>query len=78
MKSKKGLPTTVFTVIAMALCTIVSFWDPPQDIIYYTIAVISMVCMAVNLIDLMSSYNYIAMRALPQFEMYQGGDDRAK
>ncbi len=76
MKAEKHFSSTIFTVIAMVLVMVVSFWDPPQDIIYYTVAVVSMICVSVNLIDLMASYNYIAMRPLPQFDMYRGGDDR--
>ncbi|MCR5213713.1 MAG: hypothetical protein K6E10_04805 [Eubacterium sp.] len=78
MKAPKRFSTTIFTCVAMGLVMIVSFWDPPQDIIYYAIAVISMICMVFNIIDMMASYNYIAMRPLPQFEMYHGGDDGAK
>ena len=77
MQGKQGIASTIWTAVGLAIVTIVSFVDPASDIIYYASAIIAMVCVAINLIDLMASYNYIAMRPLPQFEMYQGGDDRA-
>ena len=77
MKGKKGLPGTLWTCIGLFVIAAVSFWDPPQDAIYYGTAILAMVCVIVNAIDLMVSYNYIAMRPLPQFETHTGGDDRA-
>ena len=77
MVSKKGITATIWSTVSLLIVTVISFWDPPNDAIYYAAAIISMIGLAINLIDLMASYNYIAMRPLPQFEMYQGGDDRA-
>ena len=47
-------------------------------IIYITVPVIiaAMIGIIANIVDMILSYNYIAMRPLPQFEMYKGGDDR--
>ena len=77
MKGKKGLPKSLWTCIGLLIITAVSFWDPPQDAIYYGAAILAIICVIVNIIDLMASYNYIAMRPLPQFETHTGGDDRA-
>ena len=77
MKGKKGLPATIWTIIGILAITIISAWDPANDAIYYGAAIFSMIGVSLTIIDLMSSFNYIAMRPLPQFEMYHGGDDRA-
>ncbi len=77
MKGKKGLPATIWTVIGILAITIISIWDPANDAIYYGAAIFSMIGVALTVVDLMASYNYIAMRPLPQFEIYHGGDDRA-
>ena len=77
MTSKNGLPATVFTAASMLIIAIISFWDPPSDFIYYGAAVFAMVGIIINLIDLMRCHNLLAMRPLPQFDIYKGGDDRA-
>ncbi|MBO4863153.1 MAG: hypothetical protein J5517_02190 [Eubacterium sp.] len=77
MKSKNGLPASYFTAASMLIIAIISFWDPPSDFIYYGAAVLAMVGIIINLIDLMRCHNLLAMRPLPQFDMYKGGDDRA-
>ena len=51
--------------------------NPVADIIYYIAAVAAMVGILIALIDMILYYNLLAMRPLPQFEMYKGGDDRA-
>ena len=77
MLSKKGLPATIWTVISMLIIVIVSFWNPVSDIIYYGAAVAAMIGVIINIVDMIASYNLLAMRPLPQFDMYRGGDDRA-
>ena len=77
MNSKNGLPSTLFTAASMLIIAIISFWDPPSDLIYYGAAVLAMVGIILNLIDLMRCHNLLAMRPLPQFDIYKGGDDRA-
>ena len=77
MNSKNGLPASLFTAASMLIITIISLWDPPSDFIYYGAAVIAMIGIILNLIDLMRCHNLLAMRPLPQFDIYKGGDDRA-
>ena len=77
MKAKKRITGTLWTTIAVLIITVVSFLDPPEDYIYYLCSMIAMAGVVVSTIDLMASYNYIAMRPLPQFDTHTGGDDRA-
>lgn len=76
-KSKHGFPATIFTAASMLIIAIISIWDPPSDFIYYGAAVLAMVGIIINLIDLMLVRNLVATRPLPQFDIYKGGDDRA-
>ncbi|MBR4515113.1 MAG: hypothetical protein IKO61_09540 [Lachnospiraceae bacterium] len=77
MKAGKKLTGTLWTAIALFIITVVSFLDPPEDYIYYVCSMVAMAGVVVSIIDMMSSYNYIAMRPLPQFDTHTGGDDRA-
>ena len=77
MKAGKKITGTLWTAIALLIITVVSFLDPPEDYIYYLCSMAAMAGVVVSTIDLMSSYNYIAMRPLPQFDTHKGGDDRA-
>ncbi len=76
-QSKNGLPATLWTTISLGVITVVSVLNPVSDAIYYGAAIVAMVGVILNLIDLMRCHNLLAMRPLPQFEKYQGGDDRA-
>ena len=76
MKAPKKFPASVFSLISLAIITIVNFWDPPSDYIYYGAVIAAMVGIICNIADMIMSYNYLAMRPLPQFDMYKGGDDR--
>ena len=77
MYSVNGLPASIGSVIALLCIMIVSFWNPIDDRIWYAAAIVSMVAIIVNIIGIIRGYNLLSMRPLPQFEMYQGGDDRA-
>ena len=77
MYSVNGLPASIGSVIALLCIMIVSFWNPFDDRIWYAAAIVSMVSIIVNIIGIIRGYNLLSMRPLPQFEMYQGGDDRA-
>ena len=77
MKQKKSFTASFLSVISILLIMIILLWDPASDIIYYGAAVLSMIGIICNIIDMMLCYNLLAMRPLPQFDMYKGGDDRA-
>ncbi len=76
MKSKSGLPASLFTAISLFIIMVIGFWNPPNDAIYYSAVVIAGIGIIINIIGIIRNYNLLAMRPLPQFEMYQGGDDR--
>ena len=76
MKSKNGLPASIFTTISLLIIMIIGFWNPPNDSIYYGAVVIAGIGIIINILGIIRNYNLLAMRPLPQFEMYQGGDDR--
>ena len=61
----------------MVISMIILFVKPVGDIYYYIAALATMAGLLIALIDLMLSYNILATRPLPQFELYKGGDDRA-
>ena len=77
IKGISGPPASIWSVIALGIIMIVCFWSPIDDNIYYIASIISMVGIILNIIGIIRGHNLLAMRPLPQFEMYQGGDDRA-
>ncbi len=76
MKAPKKFPASIFSLAAILVILIISIWDPVSDYIYYGAVIFAMIGIIANIVDMILSYNYIAMRPLPQFEMYKGGDDR--
>lgn len=76
MKSKNGLPASIWSALSMLLIMIIGFWNPPNDGIYYGAVIIAGICIIINILGIIKNYNLLAMRPLPQFEMYHGGDDR--
>jgi VIT1/CCC1 family predicted Fe2+/Mn2+ transporter len=74
--AKKGLPTTIWIIIAEAIAVFVSVFDLVKDVYYYGVVMLVLVSICVVLIDIITSYNLLATRKLPQFD-YQGGDDNA-
>ena len=77
MRSHRALPASMWSVISMFVLLVVCIWDPANDIIYYTAVILAMIGVILNILGIITSYNLLAMRPLPQFERYQGGDDRA-
>ena len=53
-------------------CKQFNVFKPVSDIYYYAAAVAAMLGLLITLIDLMLSYNLLATRPLPQFELYKG------
>ena len=77
MRTKMGLPASICSTVSLALITIIVFMNSINDTLYYIIAIIAMVGVILNILGIIRGYNYLAMRPLPQFDIYQGGDDRA-
>lgn len=74
--AKKGLPTTLWIIIAEAIAVFVSVFDLVKDVYYYAVVMLILVSIGIVLIDIIRSYNLLATRKLPQFD-YQGGDNNA-
>lgn len=74
--AKKGLPATLYVLIADSIALTVGAANPVHDAYYYSVVILMLVAIAVALIDLIGCYNIYATRKLPQFD-YQGGDDNA-
>ena len=77
IESKKGISSLIWSDIGLAASLAILVFKPVSDIYYYAAAVAAMLGLLITLIDLMLSYNLLATRPLPQFELYKGGDDRA-
>ena len=77
MRTKMGLPASICSTVSLALITVIVFTNSINDTLYYIIAIIAMVGVILNILGIIRGYNYLAMRPLPQFDIYQGGDDRA-
>ncbi len=73
---QKGIPGSVWTIAALILSAVIAFIKPTADIYYYISNILCLVAIFFALLDLISGYNILATRPLPQFE-YRGGDDRA-
>ena len=74
---KNGAPASLWSAIAIGIMLVVTFLNPVSDMYYYAAALVAMAGVILNLVDLILCYNLIAMRPLPQFDLYKGGDDRA-
>lgn len=76
IETKRGLPGSLWSLLATILGTVIVWCNPVSDIFYYAGAIVSLLAVFFTLLDLIQSYNILATRRLPQFD-YQGGDDRA-
>ncbi|MBR6402738.1 MAG: hypothetical protein IKS48_05090 [Eubacterium sp.] len=74
---KNGFAASVWTSIAVGILLLITVINPVGDIYYYIAIAASIVGVLITLLDMMLCFNLMAMRPLPQFKMYQGGDDRA-
>lgn len=61
---------------AQAVTAIICYVNPVSDLWYYLGALLIMLSVLYDILDILRSYNRLAMRRLPQFDK-QGGDDRA-
>lgn len=76
VQAKKGIPGTVWTMLALLFATFIALIKPVSDWYYYISNIVCMAAVLTALVDLINDYNILATRKLPQFE-YRGGDDRA-
>ncbi len=77
IKGITGPPASLWSLVSLVIIMVVCFWSPIDDNIYYMASIVAMVGIILNIIGIIRGHNLLAMRPLPQFEMYQGGDDRA-
>lgn len=75
--NRQGAPATIAILLALILATAVSVINPVSDLYYYGAAIINLLAVLLSLVSIISNYNVLATRKLPQFDMYKGGDDRA-
>ena len=61
---------------AQAVTAIICYVNPVSDLWYYLGVLLIMLSVLYDILDILRSYNRLAMRRLPQFDK-QGGDDRA-
>ena len=61
---------------AQAVVASICYVNPVSDLWYYLGALLIMLSVLYDILDILGSYNRLAMRRLPQFDK-QGGDDRA-
>lgn len=61
---------------AQAVAAVICLVNPVSDLWYYLGALLIMLSVLLDILDIIKSYNRLAMRRLPQFDK-QGGDDRA-
>lgn len=73
-KKKFGILGSMFSAV---LTIIVSLVSPPDDYIYYGLAFAAIATVSFTVADLISFYNILATRPLPQFDR-TGGDDDAE
>lgn len=66
----------LFALAAIFLSAIIKLINPVSDLFYYAGAILVLAAVCTTLLDIISYYNVLATRRLPQFDK-QGGDDRA-
>lgn len=66
----------IFTLCAVFVCGLISLFHPVSDLFYYGGVILLLIAIAIMLLDIISYYNVLSTRRLPQFDK-QGGDDRA-
>lgn len=66
----------IAAIAAQAAAALICYLKPVSDLWYYMGALLIMLAVLYDILDILRSYNRMAMRRLPQFDK-QGGDDRA-
>lgn len=70
-------PGYLGSLISLIISGIIFIINPASDIFYYAGSVLALLFIIITIISMISSYNILATRPLPQFTNYHGGDDRA-
>ena len=69
-------PGFIVSMIMVGIAVVIRLINPVSDSYYYLGAVLALVAVLFNMMDVISNYNRLVMRRLPQFDR-KGGDDRA-
>lgn len=74
--NKGKIPGYVFSLIAAAISILTLVLNPASDLLFYGAAVVSLIAVFGSILDIITKYNILSTRKLPQFNR-QGGDDLA-
>ena len=72
----KKTPGFIISMVTSVIAVLIRIVNPVADVYYYVGAMLALLAVLFNLIDIIGNYNRLAMRRLPQFDK-KGGDDRA-
>ena len=75
-EDRKILPGFMWSMIAVAIAFMITLCNPSSDIFYYVGTILSIGAVCVTMMEIITTYNVLATRKLPQFNK-TGGDDRA-
>lgn len=75
-EDRKKIPGFAGAAIAVLVATLIIICHPTSDIFYYAGTIISIVSVCFTILEMITTYNVLATRKLPQFNK-TGGDDRA-
>lgn len=76
LSRKNKLTGTTASIFAAIISIATVLINPVSDLIFYSVAIISLVCIIGSIIDIIRKYNILSTRKLPQFDR-TGGDDIA-
>lgn len=71
------LDTLKKTGVGILLSLIVLIWQPAGDIMYYLVALVTMIMTAVDFMDIIDRHNILVTREIPQFRK-RGGEDEGR
>ncbi len=74
---RSSVPGTIWALISIFIGMVIFFINPVSDIFYYGAVIVTIIGVFFSLVSLIRYYNILATRKLPQFDLYEGGDDRA-
>lgn len=76
ISEEKGASGFYASVAVVAVGALIALFHPVSDLYYYGGAILALLAVMLQFVDIIRKYNRLAMRRLPQFDR-QGGDDRA-
>ena len=74
---KASIPGSIFSCLSLVIGFVICAVNPASDLYYYGAVIVSLFSMFFTLMSMIKYYNILASRKLPQFDLYEGGDDRA-